>query len=54
MGRITSHARGVMLERTLDIFADYFQFLVEDSTAGWEDVADRWTPEAVEAMFIER
>jgi hypothetical protein len=43
----------VLAERTFDLFADYFQFLVLDSQADWDDLADRWTPEAVEAMFVQ-
>jgi hypothetical protein len=43
----------VRVEQNFDLFADYFQFLVRDADAEWEDLADRWTPQAVEAMFIQ-
>jgi hypothetical protein len=42
-----------MSERAFDIFADYFQFLVMDAHAHWEDLADRWTEKAVNDMFIQ-
>lgn len=49
----SSFQGGAQLERTFDVFADYFQFLVKDSDADWGDLADRWTPDAVQAMFIQ-
>jgi hypothetical protein len=51
--RITVLGGGAKLDRTFEVFADYFQFLVQDSGSDWEDLADRWTPEAVQAMFIQ-
>lgn len=42
-----------MSERSFNIFADYFQFLVRDARADWEDLADQWTPEAVRNMFVQ-
>lgn len=41
------------MEHTFAIFADFHQFVLRDAQADWADLADRWTPEAVQAMFVQ-
>lgn len=41
------------MELTFAVFADFHQFVLRDAQSDWADLADRWTPEAVESMFVQ-
>jgi len=41
------------VERDFDVFADFHQFLVRDRDANWDDLPDRWTEDALNAMFVQ-
>jgi len=41
------------MEAQFEVFADFHQFLARDADADWQDLADRWTPDAVDASFVQ-
>lgn len=42
-----------MGESTYNVFADYFQILLRDANADWEDLAEKWTATSVSEMFVQ-
>lgn len=41
------------MEAEFNIFTDFNQFIVFDSTAGFADLYEKWTDETVESMFVQ-
>ena len=41
------------VERNFDVFADFHQFLVRDAAANWDHLADQWSAEAVDDMYVQ-
>ena len=41
------------MEAEFNIFTDFNQFIVIDSTADWDDLYEKWTDETVESMFVQ-
>ena len=41
------------MEADFNIFTDFNQFTVADSTADFEDLWEKWTDETIESMFVQ-
>lgn len=41
------------MEAEFNIFTDFNQFTVADSTADFEDLWEKWTDETIESMFVQ-
>ena len=41
------------MDAEFNVFTDFNQFTVSDQSANFEDLAQKWTDETVEAMFVQ-